>query len=336
MKIKTQVYAEKLIAVEMHRDNRLFKIESSAQFVRRCLLVAGIGLLASLAFTLNGCGKENPQVSRESTESLSEAFDALVRMERPTLAKLDIARMNLLCAEGLPGAEQLDVNSAIAELDRMATRVGSETDRHLYRFRQNPVAFDNSEGFFRMTMLMVVLTEDFRVAYVPDKQVASSEARMGDGFFANSADVFLHGLTGDRRQGTCSSLPVLYVAVGRRLGYPLKLVTTKGHMFVRWEDTTERFNFEAAGNGANHFSDDYYRHWPMETSEQEIAAEGYLKSLSPPEELGVFLSIRAMCLRESGRYGEAAEVFELAARFAPRVKSYQVMAANSRPETEPS
>ena len=30
-------------------------------------------------------------------------------------------------------------------------------------------------------------------------------------------------------RGTCSSLPVLQVAVGRRLGYPLKLVTTKGH-----------------------------------------------------------------------------------------------------------
>ena len=32
------------------------------------------------------------------------------------------------------------------------------------------------------------------------------------------------------------------MAVGRRLGYPLKLVTTKGHLFVRWEGAGERFN----------------------------------------------------------------------------------------------
>jgi hypothetical protein len=46
--------------------------------------------------------------------------------------------------------------------------------------------------------------------------------------------LFLHGLT-QGRGGTCLSMPVAYVAVGRRLGYPLKLVTAKGHLFARWE-----------------------------------------------------------------------------------------------------
>jgi hypothetical protein len=59
----------------------------------------------------------------------------------------------------------------------------------------------------------------------------------------------------------------------------------------------ERFNIEAAGRGVNCFPDDYYRHWRFEVSEREVAAEGYLKSLSPAEELAVFLSIRGMCLR---------------------------------------
>jgi len=30
-------------------------------------------------------------------------------------------------------------------------------------------------------------------------------------------------------------MPILYVAVGRQSGYPLKLVTTKGHLLVRRE-----------------------------------------------------------------------------------------------------
>ena len=95
---------------------------------------------------------------------------------------------------------------------------------------------------------------------------------------------------------------------------------------LRWEDPRERFNIEAAGQGVNRFSDDYYRHWPLEVSEQEVQAEGYLKSLSPAEEFAVFLSIRGMCLQEAKRYAEAAKSFQAAAQFAPECQSYRTLA----------
>ena len=109
------------------------------------------------------------------------------------------------------------------------------------------------------------------------------------------------------------------------LGYPLKLVTTKGHLFVRWEDARERFNIEAAGQGVNRFSDDYYRHWPLEVSAEEILTDGNLKSLSSAGELAVFQSIRGMCLKEARRYGDAADSFREAARLAPDCRSYALM-----------
>lgn len=246
----------------------------------------------------------------------------LVASSPERLQQLDIAMMNLLCAEGLPGAEFLDITNSLETIDQMAARVKSETARHVYRFQKNPAEFESSEGFFRMMMLMVVLAEDFHVHYTPDKISNIASASAGDGFFAGAQDVFLHGLAGTNHQGTCSSLPVLYVAVGRRLGYPLKLVTTKGHLFVRWEDARERFNFEAAGNGANRFSDDYYRHWPLEVSEAEIQADGHLQSLTPPEELAVFLSIRGMCQAEAGLYSSASDSFAYAAKLAPHCRAY--------------
>ena len=67
-------------------------------------------------------------------------------------------------------------------------------------------------------MLAVVLAEDFQVRYAPDKVGNAADAQPGDGFFADARDVFLHGLTGAKPRGTCSSLPVLQVAIGRRLG----------------------------------------------------------------------------------------------------------------------
>jgi hypothetical protein len=76
----------------------------------------------------------------------------------------------------------------------------------------------------------------------------------------------------------------------------------------------------------NCLPDDYYRHWPFEVSESEVAAEDYLKSLPPAEELAVFLSIRGMCLREAGRRQEAGRSFAAATKPAPGCRRYQEMA----------
>ena len=110
-----------------------------------------------------------------------------------------------------------------------------------------------------MLMMAVVLYEDFSVRYNPERISAPGAVDPNDHFFADSRDIFLHGLllpslnpqlsTLNLPTGTCSSLPVLYIAIGRRLGYPLKLATTKSHLFIRWEGAGERFDLEATGRG---------------------------------------------------------------------------------------
>ncbi len=290
-----------------------------------CNHLLSVGILAgNLAF--QGCSRQRLS-EQQAPQELPNTLASVLAGAANEIVQVDIARVNLLCAQGLPGCEQVDVDGELARLDEWAARVKSETERHDNRFARNPAEFENSKGFFKVLMLGVVLGEDFKVHYRVDRQGGPATASMNDGFFADARDVFLLGLLGDQRQGTCSSMPVLYVAVGRRLGYPLKLVTTKGHLFVRWEDEGERFNLEVTGNGLNRFPDDYYRQWPFAVSEVEIKAEGYLQSLSPAGELAAFMSIRAMCLREAGKINEAAEAFATASRLAPEVQSYRVMVA---------
>ena len=114
-----------------------------------------------------------------------------------------------------------------------------------------------------------------------------------DHFYADSHDILIHGLIGDDQHlGTCSSMPVLYIALGRRLGYPLKLVKAKGHLFMRWDSPTEKFDMDATSKGVSHYSDEECKQWPFPLSETDIKDEDYLKSLSVKEELSVFLSIR--------------------------------------------
>ena len=282
------------------------------------VIVMGLGLL------LSGCSDRASAISMQKKSVTS--FAELLAISTNALPQIDIGRVNLLCASGLPGAGDLDFNHSLAVLDQMAQRVRSETERNFHNYQENPSQYKNSANFYRMALMFVVLAEDFQVHYAANKIGSVGEARMRDGFFADAHDVFLHGLTGMEHAGTCSSMPVLQVAVGRRLGYPLKLVTTKGHLFVRWEDANERFNVEAAGNGVNQFADEYYQHWPYEVTENEMQAEGYLKSLTASEELAVFVSIRGMCWLEAGKYSEAAECFRTSARLAPAVHSYGLMA----------
>ena len=266
--------------------------------------------------------------------ALPMTYSELLAVEPSRLGDCDIALMNLLCAEGLPNAEGLDVQSALALLDKWATRVRTETQRHYYRFQKNPAEYEHSEGYFRMLMMAVVLYEDFQVRYNPERIASPGQAALDDGFFADSQDVFLHGLLGPRRMGTCSSMPVLYVALGRRLGYPLKLVTTKGHLFVRWESPVERFNVDATAKGMNRYGDDYYRNWPFPLTEAEINEHGYLKSLSAAEELAVFLSIRGQCLVEAGRYAEAINSYQHAIRLRPASRDQRLLLAQAQAKGE--
>jgi len=277
--------------------------------------------ILALVFDLAGC-RQQPANEPNKTLVGAPTVDSVVKLSVNSLQKLDIAQVNLCCAQGLPGTTNLNIQECLAAVDQMVERVRTETERHAYRFRQAPAEFENSAGYFKMIMMGVVLAEDFKVQYAPAKRGTAAEARIGDGFFAEGSEVFLHGLLGSKHEGTCSSMPVLYVAVGRKLGYPLSLVTTKGHLFVRWENVSERFNIEVTSHGINRFSDDYYRHWPMEVSEEEIRAEGYLKSLMPGEELAAFLSIRGMCQSEAGQYTAAAVSFDRAATLAPGTRSY--------------
>jgi hypothetical protein len=216
----------------------------------------------------------------------------------------DIAEINLLTAKGLPGAENLDVERSLKTLDLWAAWVKHETDRHLHKFRKTPEEFNNSEAYFRILMMICTLQEDFHVCYNKDPKMQAGPVELVPSdftFFGKPKDLFVHGLTEGEHEGTCASLPVLYVAIGRRLGYPLKLVECKGHLFVRWEDTKERFNIEGTSRGLNCYPDEEYMEWPWPISKEELKTGMYMKSLSPKRELAAFLELRSLCLKQHGR-----------------------------------
>jgi hypothetical protein len=116
-----------------------------------------------------------------------------------------LAELNLLCARGLCATNEPDPQTCASTLEAWPARIRSETERHLYRFERNPQEYENSAGLFRMLMLCVVLDEDYVVHYDAQRRAGPDASRANDRFFADASSVFLHGLLGPERKGTCSS-----------------------------------------------------------------------------------------------------------------------------------
>lgn len=216
------------------------------------------------------------------------------------LASRDVAEIHFACAAGLPGAERIDIPLYLRDLDQYAWQVRTTTNRLWHVFEQKPEKFANSPAYFCSLVMATVFQRDlgFRT---------TGRANRHDYKLLDSRDAFLHGLI-EVGMGSCASHPVLYAAVGRRLNYPIKLVTCPRHLFARWEEPGgERLNLECTSKGFFSHPDDYYLRWPIQATPEEVAGTYFLKSLSPREELAGFLIQRAMCLRDNDRYREAVE-----------------------------
>jgi tetratricopeptide (TPR) repeat protein len=246
----------------------------------------------------------------------AKSLQDLVNIQAEQIAGMDIAEMNLLCTQNLPGAQNINIDRCLTKLDEWARRVQFETERHLYRVTDMRFAehYHHSESYYRAEILLQVLQEDCGVKYNPE--------RIRNIDFTNSKDLFIHGMIDDSNGGTCASMPVLYVAVGRRLGYPLCLVPAKGHLFVRWEDKKDRFNIEGTGSGFSSYPDEYYHTWPLPLNENEKTSGQFLVSLTSSQELATFLATRGHCLYDIKQYSSAAHAYSYALKFDPSNSLY--------------
>ncbi len=242
------------------------------------------------------------------------------------LEQVNLARMNLHCAEGLRGSEKLDVEDCLRTLDAWMRHVERETKRNFHHFVERPKEFDDSIPYYQMGMMGTVLAEDLRIQYNPERERQLLEKPANkqsvedeNAFFSSSADVFIHGLLSGKHYGTCASMPFLYAAIGRGLGYPVTIAARKYHLYVRYgRDSGQHLNMEATENrGFATPTDDEYRNGQYPMTQEEIDGAGWLRPLSNKEILGICLLNRANCQRSMKNYDEEIKTLANAARYVP-------------------
>jgi hypothetical protein len=233
----------------------------------------------------------------------------------------EIGFLNLATAPGLPPQERSRIiEDGLKTLNIWAAAVTEQTFKNHHRYLKNPGEFIN-EAEWKLAMLRTVIGQDFNVRYDPARSSTVQQYASNEKLFSNPDSVFLTGCLGEARIGTCSSLPVLYVAVGRRCGYPMHLVAAKGHLFARWDDGKgTRVNMEAANSaGFTSYPDSRYRTWPAPLTPKEEKSGGYLQNLTAQQSLAIFMSTRAACLHSAGKHADAISAAAAAFRLAPKL-----------------
>jgi hypothetical protein len=160
-----------------------------------------------------GSQSQNPRTGAlqdaATTFPVSRLSD-LLALSADKLAAVDIAVMNMLCAEGLPGAEELNIPRCLATLDSWTHIIKRYTRDCSGYYQRDPDQYHHHKGFAKLASMAIFLKRAIGIRYQP--------TAIGNFDFIDSRDDMLHGLL-TRKLGTCSSLPVLCVAIGRRLGY---------------------------------------------------------------------------------------------------------------------
>ena len=279
-----------------------------------------------------GCNKS--EVVSIDGELKPRTMKELMEIPGGDWERVDIGRMNLICARDADGTDRIDVERMVKMLDKWAEIAKAAEERYRKSFESHPERYDNSYAKYRAVNLALTVKEDLQCRY--QKSLITSGA-MDDihspRFFRNPDDVFISGLLLNRR-GTCSSFPVLLVALGRRLGYPLYLKTTLGHMFCCWDDGTERFNLDTNGDAVDTPPDEYYLTDPRfglkGRSLDVLQRKRKMVNLTNQEALGIFIETAGYSIEARGNSTLASIHYAIAMRFLHSPPNPRCLAARQR------
>ena len=147
---------------------------------------------------------------------------------------------------------------------------------------------------------------------------------------------FLNGIL-DTRSGSCTTMPLLYLTLAQRLGYPVYPVAAPQHLFLRYVDPDLKLqNIEAVGGGGYSSNDEYTE--IMEIPTQGIKNGVYLETMTYQQLLGDLISENGTYWAKQKQLYRAIKYFKLGLRLNPKAaevyrmlgQAYRELASQAR------
>lgn len=204
--------------------------------------------------------------------------------------KIDIGIAALTLAKEV--YPELDVAQYSAKLDQLVKGAKALTGSH-------------TDPDYRVAALNTYLYKKVKIKYdLADPSARKLENR------------YLNGIL-DTKKGSCITMPLLYMAIAQRLGYPVYPVTTPDHFFLRYVDSKlKKQNIEATSGGG--YAPDRVIIKDLEVSELGIKTGAYMRTLTYREYLASLLAVNAIYWAEHRDITKGINYIEKAIHFNPQ------------------
>ena len=222
-----------------------------------------------------------------SSEEISESIEQLLTLPED---QIDIGRACLLFAkEAYP---DLDVDEYSKKLDVMVEEVKELTGNNI--------------------------TPDHRI------RALNTYLYLDQGFHYDNEDPYgqrlknryINGLM-DTKSGSCITMPLLYLALAQRLGYPVYPVSAPQHLFLRYVDPKLKMQNIEATNGGGYSPDEAYIN-DMEIPQRGIETGAYMKTMSYRELLAELFVENAGYWARKHNGPKATRYYEISLKLNPR------------------
>ncbi len=248
-------------------------------------------LFGSLSF----CPANTPANDIEQVQGLSDVkLEALARLPEE---QIDIGRVALiLTTEAFP---DLDVARYSAQLDARAADIRRLTG-------------DATDPDYRIRVMNTYLYLDQGFHFDQDDMYAK--------LLKNR---YLNGIL-DTKSGSCTTMPLLYLAVAQRLDYPVYPVAAPQHLFLRYVDPQlQQQNIEATSGGGSPSNQDYTE--DMEVPEAGIKSGVYLATMTYRQLLGDLIAENGTYWAKQKQLYRAIKYFKLGLRLNPKAAEVYCM-----------
>lgn len=121
----------------------------------------------------------------------------------------------------------------------------------------------------------------------------------------------------DTKKGSCVTMPLLYLAIAQRLGYPVYPVVVPQHIFLRYIDPRFKMqNIEATGGGGYSPDEEYAE--VLKISKKGIESGAYLRTLTYREFLAALITDDAVYWAQQGMHKRAISYLKKCVKVNPK------------------